>query len=197
MPRPSPWPRARGVTKVPIVALPEVDSTNSEARRRVESGERGPLWITALRQSEGRGRRGRTWETGEGNLAATYLFTTDLPAGQAAQVSFVAALAVSDLARSFVPESLVSLKWPNDTLIAGRKASGILVESGRGPGASLWLAVGMGVNLAKAPQSADRPATTFAEHMRTPPPQPLEAVAQIVAQEEDQNIAQVIGELLP
>jgi BirA family biotin operon repressor/biotin-[acetyl-CoA-carboxylase] ligase len=159
-----------------IVAYDEIDSTNAEARRRAEAGEAGPLWITALVQTAGRGRRGRAWETGSGNLAATYLVRTPKPAGEAAQVSFVAALAVADLAAAYVPASLVTLKWPNDPLIAGRKAAGILVESGPHPAGGLWLAVGCGVNLATPPDHPDRPATAFTEHMRAPPPKPHEAL---------------------
>lgn len=160
----------------PILAFEEIDSTNAEARRRVEGGERGPLWITSSRQTAGRGRRGRAWDTGAGaNLAATLLITTDKPPIEAAQVAFVAALAVFDLAHAFVAPSLLSLKWPNDTLLAGRKLSGVLVESG-GLGQGLWLAVGIGVNLAEAPQGAERPATTLAEHMSGPPPTPREAL---------------------
>ena len=165
------------MTAVPIEAFDEIDSTNAEARRRAEAGQAGPLWITAARQNAGRGRRGRAWETGEGNLAATYLFVTSKSPAQAAQVSFVAALAVADLAAAFVPVSIVSLKWPNDLLLAGRKAAGILVESGSSPGSGLWIAVGVGVNLARAPLAAERPATAFGDHMRAPPPKPLEALA--------------------
>ncbi|MFA7262748.1 MAG: biotin--[acetyl-CoA-carboxylase] ligase [Caulobacter sp.] len=161
---------------VPILALEEVDSTNAEARRRAEAGEAGPLWITAARQTAGRGRRGRAWETGQGNLAATLLFVTDKPPAEAAQISFVAALTVADLADAFVPPALVSLKWPNDPMIAGRKASGILVESGQHPGGGLWIAVGVGVNLATPPAAPERPATAFAAHMTGPPPKPLEAL---------------------
>jgi BirA family biotin operon repressor/biotin-[acetyl-CoA-carboxylase] ligase len=164
------------VAAVPILVLDEVDSTNAEARRKAEAGERGPLWITAARQSAGRGRRGRSWETGAGNLAATWLFTTPLRPAEAAQISFVAALAVADLAAAFVPAGLVSLKWPNDLLIGREKAAGILIESGAAPGGGLWVAAGIGVNLASAPTSADRPATTLAAHMRAPPPAPLVAL---------------------
>jgi BirA family biotin operon repressor/biotin-[acetyl-CoA-carboxylase] ligase len=161
----------------PIEALDEVDSTNAEARRRAEAGAAGPLWITARRQTAGRGRRGRAWEMGAGNLAATYLAHTLKPPAEAAQISFVAALAVADLAAAFVPAALVSLKWPNDPLIAGRKTAGILVESGPHPSGGLWLAVGCGVNLATPPDHPERPAAAFAQHMRGPPPAPLEALA--------------------
>ena len=118
------------------------------------------------------------WSTGEGNLAATYLFTTRKAPAEAAQVSFVAALAVADLAAAFVPAALVSVKWPNDLLLAGCKAAGILVESGRRAD-GLWIAVGIGVNLAQAPAALAPPAlppTAFADHMRAPPPLALEAL---------------------
>ncbi|MGH6957027.1 MAG: biotin--[acetyl-CoA-carboxylase] ligase [Caulobacteraceae bacterium] len=160
----------------PIEALEEIDSTNAEARRRAEAGAEGPLWITAKRQTAGRGRRGRSWETGAGNLAATLLIRTEKPPAEAAQISFVAALAVADLAHAFVPPALVSLKWPNDPLIEGRKTAGILVESGPRSGGGLWLAVGVGVNLATPPETPERPATAFAMHMGRPPPVPLEAL---------------------
>ena len=164
------------MSRVPVVAFDEIDSTNSEARRQAEAGERGPVWLFAARQGAGRGRRGRSWETGEGNLAATYLFVTAMRPAKAAQISFVAALAVADLAAAFVPPPLISLKWPNDLLIGGAKAAGILTESGATPGGELWVAVGVGVNLVQAPVSTERPAVSFAAHMRAPPPKPLDAL---------------------
>lgn len=154
----------------PIHAFETLDSTNAEARRRAEAGDLGPCWITAERQTAGRGRRGRAWQSVSGNLAATYLFATPRPPAQAAQISFVAALAVADLAQNYIPESRVRLKWPNDLLIGGRKAAGILVESGAAQGGGLWLAVGCGVNLASAPRDVDPPATSFSDHISGPPP---------------------------
>jgi len=170
-----------GRTPVPILEFDEIDSTNAEARRRAEAGEGGPLWITALRQNAGHGRRGRAWETGEGNLAATLLMLTKRAPAEAAQISFIAALAVADLARSCLPAELVGLKWPNDVMIGGRKSAGILVESGRRADGALWLATGIGVNLARAPVAAERPATCFAEHLSAPPPTPRAALASLAA----------------
>jgi BirA family biotin operon repressor/biotin-[acetyl-CoA-carboxylase] ligase len=163
-----------------ILFFDDIDSTNAEARRLAEAGETGPLWITALRQQAGRGRRGRAWETGEGNLAATHLFTTALPPAEAAQVSFVAALAVADLLDAFSRDR-ASLKWPNDPLIAGRKAAGILVESGALGDGRIWLAVGCGVNLARTPATSERPTTALADHMDGPPPPPREAALRLAA----------------
>jgi BirA family biotin operon repressor/biotin-[acetyl-CoA-carboxylase] ligase len=165
----------------PIESYAELDSTNAEARRRAEAGQGGPVWITAGRQTAGRGRRGRAWSTETGNLAATLLTTTDVPAGEAAQLSFVAALAACDLADTCLGEGAARLKWPNDVLVFGRKAVGILVESGSRADGRLWLAVGIGVNLAHAPTDTERPATSFAEHMNGAPPKPGDAIEVLAA----------------
>lgn len=164
----------------PVVVLDEIDSTNAEVRRRAEAGQADPVWIVGLRQTAGRGRRGRAWETGAGNLAATLLLTLDKPPGEAAQVSFVAALAVADLLAAYVPASLVSLKWPNDPMLGGLKVSGILIESGQSPSGGLWLAVGIGVNLVHKPQQSERPATCLPDWRDAPPPSAPEA-AQVLS----------------
>ncbi|MGH6985916.1 MAG: biotin--[acetyl-CoA-carboxylase] ligase [Caulobacteraceae bacterium] len=160
----------------PIETFEEIDSTNSEARRRAEGGAQGPLWITARRQTAGRGRRGRAWSTQEGNLAASFLFTSERPPLEASQVSFVAALALADFARTYVDPTLVAIKWPNDLLLAGRKAAGILVESGPSATSALWVVVGFGFNLASAPKGLTPPATALSAHMASPPPGPAEAL---------------------
>jgi BirA family biotin operon repressor/biotin-[acetyl-CoA-carboxylase] ligase len=167
-----------------VLRLDEIDSTNAEARRRAEAGDTGPLWIIARRQTAGRGRRGRAWETPEGNLAATWLGVLDKPPAHAAQLSFVAALAVADLASVYVPASLVRLKWPNDPLVDGRKVSGVLIESGRRDDGRLWVACGIGVNLAHAPVAPERPATTLAAHLsgeHGAPPSPDKALDDLAA----------------
>lgn len=164
------------MTHPPIEIYTELDSTNAEARRRAEAGLMGPVWITALVQTAGRGRRGRSWETVSGNLAATLLMVSDKPPAEAAQVSFVAALAVAELAETCLGPGAANLKWPNDLLVHGRKAAGILVESGARDGGGLWLAIGIGVNLAHAPDIAERPATSFRDHMAGPPPSPADAL---------------------
>lgn len=149
----------------PVLLLEQTDSTNAEARRRAEAGEFGPLWIAARRQTAGRGRRGRTWESDSGNLFATLLTVTGKPPAEAAQVTFLAALAVADLLDQYAPPSLVTIKWPNDVMLAGRKVAGVLVESGARANGGLWLAVGIGVNLRHAPDGTERPATALAHHL--------------------------------
>jgi BirA family biotin operon repressor/biotin-[acetyl-CoA-carboxylase] ligase len=140
----------------------ELDSTNEEARRLAGCGERGPLWILADRQTKGRGRRGKTWETLPGNLAASLLLSPAKPARECAQLSFVAALAVSDLICTCLPDAEVRVKWPNDVLAEERKIAGILLESAAGAGDRLdWLAVGIGINLADYPADTDFAATSL------------------------------------
>lgn len=150
--------------KARIEHLVEVDSTNEEARRRVTSGERGPLWIYADRQTKGRGSRGRSWSSYSGNLLTTGLFTLQTTPGEAAQLSYAAALAVSDLLNAVCDPSQVKVKWPNDILLDQQKVSGILLESGSIEPGLLWLAVGIGLNLKTYPDSTDFPATSLAWH---------------------------------
>lgn len=172
------------MSPTPILLLDETDSTNAEARRRADAGETGPVWIVAQRQSAGRGRRGRAWESDGGNLFATLLITTRKAPAEAAQVTFVAALAVADLLDAFVVADRVGIKWPNDVMISGEKASGILVESGAHAAGGLWLAIGIGVNLAHAPDDTERPATSMAAHLRTDIAYapPVEAAAGVLAE---------------
>lgn len=160
-----------------VLWLEETDSTNAEARRRAAAGEAGPVWIAARRQTAGVGRRGRAWDGGQENLTATLLFSTDKPLAEAAGVSFVAGLAVSDLAEAAVPDVAVTLKWPNDVLLAARKIAGILVESGARSDGGLWMAVGIGLNLASAPPDMHPAAAAIADYSE--PPTPEEALAHL------------------
>jgi BirA family biotin operon repressor/biotin-[acetyl-CoA-carboxylase] ligase len=152
----------------------ELDSTSSEARRLAEAGEQGPLWILAERQTAGRGRRGRAWQTLSGNLAATLLLRPDAPAETMSQLSFAAALAVADTVVHVAPQAAITVKWPNDVLADGRKLAGILLESGQ-DATGTWLAVGIGINLTAAPDGTEFPATAIAD-LGVSPPSPDDAL---------------------
>jgi BirA family transcriptional regulator, biotin operon repressor / biotin---[acetyl-CoA-carboxylase] ligase len=149
----------------PVDLLDEVGSTNDEAQRRAAAGERGPIWIATRRQTAGKGRSGRAWaEAGEGNVAATLLFRPCCAPPRLPELSLVAGVAACDA----VAEALsgtgvgdVELKWPNDVLIDGAKVSGILIESGNQGGEVVSL-VGIGINVASAPEVADRAVTCLA-----------------------------------
>jgi BirA family biotin operon repressor/biotin-[acetyl-CoA-carboxylase] ligase len=166
------WPAGYRLTR-----HQEIDSTNSEARRLAEAGEAGPLWITTLTQTAGRGRRGRAWDSAVGNLAATLLIR---PARQPfGQLSFAAALAVADVAALHAPAATVRVKWPNDVLVNGGKMAGILLESGR-DATGVWLAVGIGINLASHPEGTEFPATSLAG-LGIAPPSPDQALTLLAA----------------
>jgi BirA family biotin operon repressor/biotin-[acetyl-CoA-carboxylase] ligase len=154
-------PRA-SAAGVRLIAHDQLGSTNAEALSLARRGERGPLWVTAGRQSAGRGRRGRAWKSERGNLYASLLLTDPAPAAHWPELSFVASLAVHDavaeVANALRPQ--LSIKWPNDLLLAGAKFAGILIEGeGAEEGA---VAVGIGVNCATHPADTDYPATDLA-----------------------------------
>ena len=143
-------------------ALGTIDSTSLEAARRAATGERGPLWLWAARQTAGRGRSGREWASPEGNLHATLLMPVEDDPARTALHSFVACLAVADTLDTLVgAPKRVSLKWPNDALLDGRKVAGVLLESGITDGGR-WLSIGVGIDLAHAPAETRWPAISVA-----------------------------------
>jgi BirA family biotin operon repressor/biotin-[acetyl-CoA-carboxylase] ligase len=139
------------------VAYEEVGSTNTEALRLAEDGAPELTLVTARRQSAGRGRRGRTFDSPAGNLFASIVLRPGRPYATISQLSFVAALAVGDLLDRLAIKGEVGFKWPNDVLVDGAKISGILLEGGVG-----HLVAGMGVNLAYHPRGTPYPTTSVA-----------------------------------
>jgi BirA family biotin operon repressor/biotin-[acetyl-CoA-carboxylase] ligase len=134
-----------------VVRFSAIDSTNEEARRRALAGDTGRLWIVADEQTAGRGRRGRAWISPKGNLHASALMIDPCPPAVAAQLGFVAGVALARAAGD-LGATEVGLKWPNDLMSRGSKCAGILVEGvglGRGQAAC---AVGVGVNCVHAPE---------------------------------------------
>lgn len=113
----------------------------------------------ADRQTEGRGRRGRAWQMPAGNLAMSGLIRLQPGEGQAPELGFVAALSLFDCVAEWLPAERLQLKWPNDLLLVGGKLSGILLE-----GAGDALVLGIGVNLAVAPEVEGRSTASLAEH---------------------------------
>jgi BirA family biotin operon repressor/biotin-[acetyl-CoA-carboxylase] ligase len=147
---------------VRLIACETLGSTNAEALARARAGERGPLWITAARQTAGRGRRGNVWTSQPGNLYASLLLTDPAPPTHLPEFCFVAALAVLDAVAQAAPPLAPSLKlkWPNDLLLDGAKFAGILIEAESAGIASV--AAGIGVNCAHHPAGLSYPATSLA-----------------------------------
>lgn len=108
----------------------------------------------------------------------TLLLRPAAPAAKCAELSFVAALAVADAFEAFGAVG-VQLKWPNDVLIGGEKAAGILLESsGVSEGRLDWLAIGFGLNLVWAPEDTPYPATALSAHVASIP-KPSTALASL------------------
>ncbi len=140
------WPE--GVNREVFQTL---DSTNAEAIRQAGNGACGPKWFLTLEQTQSRARRGRPWDSGEGNFSASLLMRPECGPEQAALRSFIAALALREaLVEVCGREDIFSLKWPNDVLLNNRKLAGILLESGF-DASGMYLCIGIGVNLANEP----------------------------------------------
>jgi BirA family transcriptional regulator, biotin operon repressor / biotin---[acetyl-CoA-carboxylase] ligase len=145
-----------------LLHLPTIDSTMEEARRRFAPDLAHRLWIVAGEQTAGRGRQGRAWISPPGNLHVTLLLPTMTPLRNQPKLGFVAGVALAKAAQALLPTDLpVALKWPNDLLVAGAKASGLLLD-GLGNGAAV--AIGIGINIVAHPPGTPYPATHLAAH---------------------------------
>ncbi len=140
-----------------------LDSTSDRCILRAKEGETEGLAILALRQTAGRGSRGRQWEAPAGNLNLSVLLRPDLPMAQSSIFPLLTGVAVADAVAAFLPADIAPvLKWPNDVLLGGAKLAGILVDAAPKGDAADWLVIGIGINLAEAPSIAGRRTTTLA-----------------------------------
>jgi len=164
-----------------LKAFDTIGSTNVEAMSRARDGDAGRLWIVSGYQSAGRGRRGRAWQTPDGNLAASLLQVVNCPSNIAATLGFVAGLALDEAVRRIAPDLAVAvgvdgvdggdraqggrlrLKWPNDVLLDGGKLAGILLEAETVGTGALAVVVGIGVNISEVPRELPYRATALCE----------------------------------
>lgn len=144
-----------------IQTIPEIGSTNTALLARLADGQASGegAWLITDRQSAGRGRAGRTWFGGAGNFMGStvaWLVSGDPPAPT---LALVAGVAVHRVVSALAPNARdLWLKWPNDLLVAGAKLGGILLER-QGDA----VVVGIGVNLAAAPDLPNRSSTSLRE----------------------------------
>ncbi len=154
-----------------VLRFDALDSTNDEARRQANAGVPGGLVVVARSQTAGRGRRGRSWVSGPGNLATSIMLRPAVTPARAAELSFVAALALHEALLDRYPEARgrLTVKWPNDLLLDGAKLAGILIEaSNRADGTVDHLVIGFGVNLLHHPDDTPYPATSIAAGLGHP-----------------------------
>ncbi len=142
-----------------------VVSTMDEVEALAAAGAGERTAVVARTQTGGRGRLARQWVSPAGNLYLSVLLRPPVAAARAAELTFVTALAVAETLDTAVAAGRVTLKWPNDVLIDGRKACGIMLQSSLGP-ASLgpesridWIVIGIGVNLTSHPAETSYLAT--------------------------------------
>jgi len=90
-----------------VFSYDEVGSTSTEAARAATSGDVGDVWFASLKQTAGRGRRGRAWETPSGNLAASLLLVPDCDPSIAATLGFVAGVALNRALVTALPTGTV------------------------------------------------------------------------------------------
>ena len=148
---PTPWPAEAIWEQVfpwlpdfTVEVLPEIDSSNSELMRRARAGQHEPTLLVAERQTAGRGRMGRVWQSQPGD---SLTFSLSLPLAPRDWSGLSLAVGLS-LAESLHPD--VGLKWPNDLWFQDRKLGGILVEAASMGGRS-QVVVGVGLNIRPRP----------------------------------------------
>jgi len=146
-----------------LVAFEFVESTNDEARRLAEAGAEDGTLVWAREQSKARGRQGRSWHSPRGNLSFSLVLRPECPVARAAELGFVAAVAIGEAVGAVAPPMIeVRYKWPNDVLFNGRKGVGILLESRlSGDGGIDWLVLGIGVNVTSFPEDTAFPSTSL------------------------------------
>ncbi len=137
-----------------IRTVAETGSTNADLLARLRAGEHLPEgeWLIADRQSAGRGRQGRTWFDGSGNFMGSTAIHIGPSDPSPATLALVIGLALYEAVQPMMDgTNTLRLKWPNDLMLNDAKLAGILLEREGGA-----VVIGIGVNLAAAPELPDR-----------------------------------------
>ena len=132
-----------------VSVLQTVDSTNTEAKRRIVAGENRPMLIAAEAQTGGRGRQGKSFYSPEGTgIYMTLVVHPNVPVTDAVSVTTRASVAVCRAIRNLTAAK-PEIKWVNDLYLADKKICGILVEavSDFETGITKSLVIGVGVNI--------------------------------------------------
>ncbi|MEL6530201.1 MAG: biotin--[acetyl-CoA-carboxylase] ligase [Pseudomonadota bacterium] len=147
--------------------IAETGSTSADlmdalrAHQKLDEG----YWLIADRQTAGRGRQGREWHDGAGNFMGSTIVTLQSGEYPGTWLNLPISLAVRATLSEFITDaSELMIKWPNDVLLNGAKISGILMEL-----FEFQVVVGIGVNLASAPDMPDRATIALADVSDTTP----------------------------
>lgn len=130
-----------------IIAYDEVDSTNTRICQMAADGAAEGLVVTAKKQSAGKGRRGRNWESeAECNLYFSILLRPEICPQKAPMLTLVMAYSVAKAIGSS-QQTMPQIKWPNDLVIGGKKLCGILTEMHMAGQSIDYVVIGTGVNV--------------------------------------------------
>ena len=130
-----------------IEVYPELASTNRTARAMAEAGEPEGAVVIAEAQTRGQGRLGRTWVSPPNlNLYISFILRPQLAPEESVKITLLTAVALAETLKDRARVAL-RIKWPNDILLGGRKVAGVLSELACEPGRTLFVIVGIGVNL--------------------------------------------------
>ena len=110
-----------------LIVLPEVDSTNTYLKQLASNGAPDETAVLSIRQTAGRGRRGRSFLSEPGGLYLSYLIRPHESAQELLHLTALAGLCVCNAVRQ-VTGMQPSIKWPNDPVLNGKKLCGILTE---------------------------------------------------------------------
>ena len=131
----------------PVVYYPETDSTNIRIRHLGDEGAPHGTLAVADRQTAGRGRRGRTWESPGGScIYMSILLRPDLAPEKAPMLTLVMACGVAEGIMDCA-DVKVQIKWPNDIIVSGKKLAGILTEMSTQVDYINHVTVGVGINV--------------------------------------------------
>jgi BirA family transcriptional regulator, biotin operon repressor / biotin---[acetyl-CoA-carboxylase] ligase len=126
----------------------ETDSTNDDAKALAPTALDFTM-VWAKLQNKGRGRLGRAWKSPVGNIFCSTILRRDTDIPPVETISIPVGLAIAETVASFASDpASVKVKWVNDVLVNDKKISGILCEGGDDTG---WIVVGIGINVAVAP----------------------------------------------
>ncbi|MGZ6290965.1 MAG: biotin--[acetyl-CoA-carboxylase] ligase [Syntrophales bacterium] len=130
-----------------IIYFEETDSTNVRAKYLAGDGAPEGTVVVAEKQTQGRGRRGRSWFSppGEG-IYTSMVLRPPIPPNEAPKLTLLASVAVAEALLSLTSLK-VSIKWPNDILIKGKKVAGILTEISTEMDRIDYVVIGVGVNV--------------------------------------------------
>lgn len=160
----------------PVPTVSETGSTSDDLLALARTGAAEGAWLRAERQTGGRGRQGRVWQSPPGNLHASTLVRLRTSDPAAPSLALVAAVALHETATLYRVQAVI--KWPNDLIAQGAKLAGILLER-----VDDAVVIGFGVNLVHAPDLPNRPTTSLAALTGAAPDPGIfaEALAEIFA----------------